>query len=440
MDQKKIQEEAARRAELSQLDPISFEELQARFEKWVLMTDKGIVKLLCAMVVAGRIAVRDDKDPVWFFLIGPSGGGKTQLLLSLFDLPDMYPISLLTPNTFLSGFPGPNDSSLLPKVSGKTLIFKDWTNILSQNKDAFKELMGQLRDIFDGHMKKPFGNGKIAEWQGRIGIIAGTTPAIDMAQQVHTILGERFVNYRLAMPDRKDVARRVLANARHGDQMKHEMRDAVYAFFKGLSIPEKLPHIPPEAEEEIVDLANFATMARSGVIRSFDFKKEVIFVPAVEMPTRITEQLDMLASAFMVINKGEFLEADMNVIYKVALDSIPQTNRMVILQMARRDNLETSEIATRLGYPTGPIHMYLENLAMLGVCRRIKAKDTDEGGTGDKWRLEKEFAQIVRRYEAILDENDEASIAEPEEMPPFFDHEFENQDPESPPGLGLEIP
>lgn len=395
----KSQDKIKRLKELENLEPIDYEALEKIIKEWLLVPDVGIIKLLPAIIIANRLP----RKPIWLFLIGPSGGGKTEFLNGLCDLPDVYPISLLTPNTFLSGMPGKGDMSLLPQVDRKNLIFKDWTNMLSQNRDARAEIMGQLRDIYDGHVKKPFGNGKVAEWGpgGKIGVIAGTTPAVDLQQQMHATLGERFIHYRLIMPNRREVARRVLLNDNKKEEMELALKNAFYAFLKGVDINFVPPEMPPEIKEELINLANFSTMARSGVIREFSYKKEVLFVPAAEMPTRISQQLHTLADAFSIINKGMFTKTDMDIIYKLALDSIPQTNKMVMMEMARGNERTTADIATALGYPTAPIRIYLENLALLDVCKRIKGKDSDEGGTADKWTLYPEFVDILRKYEKI---------------------------------------
>lgn len=395
---KRHREESIRKEEVKNLEPIDFKTLDKTLREWLLISDNGIVKLLPAIITANKLS---GHDPVWVMMIGPSGGGKTEFLNCLLDLPEIYPISLLTPNTFLSGMRGAGDVSLLPMVNNKILVFKDWTNILSQNKDARNEIMGQLREIFDGYMKKPFGNGKIAEWKGKIGLIAGVTPAIDLAQQMHTTLGERFINYRIAMPDRKQAAWRALNNGNKQEEMRKALRNAFYAYMKGIKIPEKEPELPQEVKEEIISVANFVTMARSGVIREYSFKKEVVFVPAAEMPTRSVQSFTLLATAFIINNGCKYDSEDMKIIYKIALDSIPQTNYMVIKEMARGDKRTTTQIATSLGYPTSPIRMYLENLALLGVCQRIKASESEEGGTSDLWTMNPEFVEIVRKYEDI---------------------------------------
>ncbi len=389
---------ATRASDLKNLEPISFEELEKKIHEWMLVADTGIIKLLPTIIIANRLK---GHDPIWTMLIGPSGGGKTEFLNMLLDLEDMYPISLLTPNTFLSGMYGAKDTSLLPQINNKILLFKDWTTLLSQNKDSRNEIFGQLREIYDGGMKKPFGNGKVAEWKGKVGLVAGVTEAFDLIQQMHTTLGERFINYRVRMPDRIETGRRAQKNGPRQSEMRNELRKAFYAFMKGIKIPDVEPELPEDVKEEIVQVSNFVTMARSGVIREFSIKREVIFVPAAEMPTRSVQQFSLLGVAFIIVNGGIYDAKDMNIIYRLALDSIPKTNYMVIKEMARKDQRTTAEIATDLGYPTSPIRMYLENLALLGVCTRIKGPDSDEGGNADRWTLKNDFLQIVKKYENI---------------------------------------
>lgn len=406
-DFQKRKDKAIRLAELASLKPITFEELEKEFKEVLLLEDPSIIKLLLMIIVANRLK----RDPLWMFIIGPSGGGKTELLTSLFDLKDIYAVSLLTPNTLLSGAPGKGDMSLLPRINGQIMLFKDWTYFQSQNREAQSEIMGQFREVYDGFLRRPYGNGKVAEWHGKIGIIAGTTPAVDISHQMHATLGERFVQYRLKMPDRKLVAMKALQNSSDIENLRKRLKNAIYSYFLGFKMPEKEPVLPEKICKEIVRLTNFTTMARSGVIRDTGSRKEVIYVPAIEMPTRISSQLSTLCIAAMIINGGELTEDDLkNIIYKIALDSIPQTNRMVLREMAKKVNRSTKEIAHSLGYPTAPIKIYLENLALLGVCIRRKGTETEEGGSSDRWELHQEFTEILQEYEILeaLEEEEES--------------------------------
>ena len=388
------QEAAIRRAELDALTPITFAQLQAVFDKWMLLPDRFIVKFLMSCYCANELSQR----PVWAMVVAASGGGKTELLNSMLSLEKIYSISSLTPSTFLSGMPGPRDNSLLPKITGKILVFKDWTVILSMQKDARAEIFGQFRDIHDGATTKEFGNGQKRSWKGKVSILAACTESIDLNQQQNAHLGERFIYYRPVMPARLEVAERALNNASHQDQMGKELQDAVYSFIKGVDLSkfDSLPELSNEMKMELIHLTNFSTLARSSVIRDFGFKKEVIFVPAPEMPTRVLQQLSLLAGGAMIVNNGVLLQNDIEMIYKTALDSIPRTNYIVIRELAKADGQTTAAIAAALGYPTDTIRTYLENITMIGVCNREKSE-----GRGDKWSMKSEFIKIIRRYENI---------------------------------------
>lgn len=396
----KINKESESDTELNDLTPITYQQLEEGIKKWLLVPDEGIIKLLCALIIANRFK----KKPVWMMIIAPSGGGKTEFLNGLITLPDIFELSTVTTNTFLSGMPGRSDASLLPKVDGKIVVMKDFTSIISMNRDARSEIMGQFREIHDGRYKKVFGNGQTREWVGKMGLICASTQAIDLMQQENTHLGERFINYRIKMPDRKEVAYKSLENDDHFIEMQENMQNLFYAFFKDIDMDNlnQAVKLPKNVIDELVDLSDFCTRARSGVIRERGPQKMVVFVPAAEMPPRMINNLSSIASGLAAANKEEgFIEEDMKIVYKCALDSIPATNRMVVLELAKEDERDTASIATSLGYPTQAIRTYLENMALLKVATRIKAGDSDEGGTSDRWSLKPEFREILQKYEDI---------------------------------------
>ncbi len=382
-----------RAAELEALPVISFADLQAVFNKWMLIPDPYILKYIMSCYCANELSQR----PVWSIIIAPSGGGKTEFLNSLLPLPKIYSVSTVTPNTFLSGMPGAKDASLLPKLSGKIMLIKDWTVILSMQKDARAEIFGQLRDIHDGSMTKVFGNGQVRTWTGKVSILAACTEAIDMNQQQYTHLGERFIFYRPLMPDRTEVAFRSLKNASKQQDMTRALQNAVFSFLKGVDFTQQtLPELPMPVQEELVKLAEFTTKSRSGVIRDFGFKKEVLFVPSAEMPTRLLQQVALIGQGAMMVNGGSLKDEDIHMMYKTMLDSIPRTNSLVINEMAKADAQTTAEIAAALGYPTETIRTYLENQALLGVCERIK-----DQGTSDRWTMRADYSEIIREYHKV---------------------------------------
>lgn len=380
---------------------ISFEEFEIVIKKWMLVSDPHII----LFVMSCYIAIYFPTKAIFAAIIAPSGGGKSEFLAMLKKLPKIYELSTITPNTFLSGMPGKGDASLLPKITGNLMVMKDFTSIISMKWETRSEILGQFREIWDGFMRKVFGNGKERTWEGKLPILVATTEAFDQLQQQNTMLGERFLSYRLGQPDRIEVGRRSMKNHDHAEQMQEEMQDATFAFIKGIDT-ETLStgttiELSEEDKNEIVYLADFTTRARSGIIRDNNMKRDVIFVPQVEMPPRLIGQLMDLLKAAAVCHGGMVTKACKKMIYKVAFDSIPQTNRMVINELAKQDNQSTAEIATELGYPTDPIRMYLENMTMLRICDRIKGKDSEERGNEDRWTIRSSYAEIYRRYHEI---------------------------------------
>jgi hypothetical protein len=116
---------------------LTLDQLEARFDKQLLLADRDVVKVVIANVVANRL----DGDPLWLFLIGPPSGVKTELLRSVNGIPLVYPLSDLTTHTFASGMKGP-DASLLSKLDhGTILVLKDFTTVLSMNRDMRGEIL-----------------------------------------------------------------------------------------------------------------------------------------------------------------------------------------------------------------------------------------------------------------------------------------------------------
>lgn len=354
-------------------NPISLPELTAVFDKWLLMKDREVVKLVMATVIANRLPI----DPVWIFLVAPPGGSKTECIRALGKVPDIVPISNITAQTFVSGLPR-KDVDLLPKITGKTITFKDFTTILEDRPDVQKEILSQLREIYDGEYNRYFGTGKQVAWKGKIGFIAGVTPIIDKHYSVHKSLGERFLQYRVMQPDRKEVLERVKANLRRQTAMRDEIQDATAAYLAGIRIPEALPEIPADIDAKIMEIADIISRNRSAVIRDeFSRTKEIVFVPGIEMSTRIYAQLRTLAIALMILNgDNNFTKEDYRIIYKLGFDSLHYLKRYVLdVLRSYKGWVRTSTIAIETTYSTKTIGYYLEELAVLGACERLKPRE-----------------------------------------------------------------
>ncbi len=139
------------------------------------------------------------------------------------------------------------------------------------------------------------------------------------------------------------------------------------------------------------------------------------------MPTRLLQGVAALGSGAMVLRGGDFDDYIKGFMYKMLLDSVPRSNLMVLMEMARHDGQTTAEIATALGYPTETIKTYLENQALLQVCSRMQSV-----GRGDKWTMKEEYVTLIRKYkeiEKLTDDEIKARLmAQEDDEPGTFDN------------------
>ena len=64
----------------------------ATFSRWLHLPDPSPLYAVLGTVAANRL----DGDPVWLLLVGPPGGGKTELLTALSACPTSTPAATLT--------------------------------------------------------------------------------------------------------------------------------------------------------------------------------------------------------------------------------------------------------------------------------------------------------------------------------------------------------
>jgi len=149
--------------------PLPLAEVKAVVNKWLSLEDDTVVDVMLAVVVANRL----NTDPSWLLVVGPPSSAKTEILRALTGHPKAYFLSNLTPTTLVSGLKPKGklpEPSLLPKLDGKTLVLKDFTTVLSMRHDNQAEILAQLREIYDGSYSKAFGNGKVINWEGHVGL------------------------------------------------------------------------------------------------------------------------------------------------------------------------------------------------------------------------------------------------------------------------------
>jgi hypothetical protein len=391
--------------------------LQDEFDRVFLMADKGVIPFICAVVIANQM----ENDPVWAMLVSPPSGGKTEILESLglvaaSGQPLCFTISDLTVNTFASGQKKVGkETSLLHKMkNGSLMIFKDFTSMLSKNHDAQKEIMGQLREVYDRHYVKRTGTGDDIVWKGKVGAIAGCTEVIYYANEEFAAMGDRFIMYKMIQPERRDVLELVIDNmsdkTNSFKEKKLYLQNCMKSFLEYHfdNIETTNLNLLSTTKSEILDIVDFTTRVASGVIS--DKRTGIVqFVPSHTMPMRMAKQILAIAQAFVLVNKntpgvlegspaykGGLTIDQTQILYKICLDTIPLVRRMALQKLTKYTlGVTTSGLATSLGYPTPVVGQWLSQLNALGICSREKT------GRGDKWSLNSKYRDIMVRFEHI---------------------------------------
>ena len=206
------------------------------FERWLHLPDLGPVYVTLAAAAAHRV----DGDPAWVMVVGPAGGGKTEVLNSLSGLSDVHAAATLTEASLLSGTAKKEKAAdakggLLREIGDSgILVCKDFGSILSMHREERARVLAALREVYDGEWNRRLGvdGGRMLAWAGKLTLVAGSTPAIDQHHAVMASLGERFVMYRLAVDDADQHARRSLSHTGKEKQMRAELREAVVGLLR----------------------------------------------------------------------------------------------------------------------------------------------------------------------------------------------------------------
>lgn len=358
-------------------------ELKKIVHKHLYLEDDRIIDIIFAVYLANRF----DAEPLWLILVSPPSTAKTECLNPLDGHDDFYFLSTLTPSTFISGKnTGKNKppASLLPKIDGKTLVFKDFTTVLSMRYEQQVEILSQLREIYDGHFTKAFGTGVVFDWHGKIGFLAACTPIYDKHYRVIGSMGDRFLLYRTPKVDSFKMGMTAQRNVGGESSMRGEIKDAYFRFleqFDGLG-DLKFEH-DEVIDQQIVYMSCFCAIARCPVDR--DYKGDTIeYDPEPEGPARLVKQLTQIGMGLaLVAGKNIIDEEVFETVKKIGRDliSAPRLKILQSLYDARATEQGDSWITTRgvadaVSKPTNTVKRYLEDLMIVGALRRKQESES----------------------------------------------------------------
>ena len=182
--------------------PGTLAEVHDVFRRW-LGQDYDLDGLNATLAAAA--VERMDGDPLWLLVISGSGNAKTETVQSLAGAGALLTSTIRSEGALLSATSKRERSSdatggLLRKIGPSgVLVIKDVTSILSMQRDARAEVLGALREVYDGHWSRNVGTdgGQTLDWSGRLAVVGAVTTAWDRAHAVIASMGDRFVLLRM---------------------------------------------------------------------------------------------------------------------------------------------------------------------------------------------------------------------------------------------------
>jgi hypothetical protein len=336
-------------------------DIYATFEKWLTLPDTDSIDVTAGAVLANRLP----GPSIFLVLVGPSGSGKSEIVMSLRGCKGVIPLSDLTSKTFLSGKMDEEQSLLLkiPKDPPPIFTVKDLTTLLSKRKDERDEIMGQLREVYDGYYSKAFGGTKNKEWEGKVGLIAACTAVYDEVSMKLSALGERFLVYRPLQTDPIQLAERAQRATELEKTLKSELQQAMKQLDQ-LKIPPSIA-VSYEIRQYLATLCAFLARLRTAVPR--DHKHNVVHMPEVESTGRLAKQFAQLIRGITIFRGlSEPYDDEVRLIEKVALSSVP-TMRLRTAQNIPLGGASVREISGYTGIPRTVQHRILEDLALLDL-------------------------------------------------------------------------
>jgi hypothetical protein len=375
------------------------DELVAAFRERYWLRDPTPLLAVLGTVAANRMS----GEPLWLMLVGPPSGGKSELLSLLSALPEYFGTSTLTEAGLFTHSGEHGSGGLLTEVVARCakpggpayglVVVSDFGTLLSGHHDTRDRVFALLRVTHDGLLTRRLGtnHGMALDWSGKVGLIAGSTEAVDLAD--FGVLGERFAYVRLTEQSSEDETMTLaFASKNVGTQSEHRERLAVLtaAFFASVDLPERPPAIDAD-HERVAGLARLGSRCRSAVPRDGSGSRDILALFQPERPARLYQQLVQLLAGLRAIGADD--EAAWRVVRAAALNGMVAARRAVIDALVAAPWEDTTTwISDRIGLSRTATQRCLEDLAALKVV--IREDDPDDPRRAPHWCLSEEIGEL----------------------------------------------
>jgi hypothetical protein len=371
------------------------DEVIKRYRKWLRLPDAEVLDVMFGMLLANRL----DGAPLWLFLVGPPGCGKTELVMSTYGAPLVSSASTMSVPALISGTPnkGTGDPSLIPKWNGRVVAFKDFTVILTKQQKERDEIFGILRGAFDGMVEKSFGSSVgLRRYRSRFGILSGVTAKIEEFGPGNSVVGERFLKYYMRQSGVLRSGEATIAKALDDcdleTQMHEELRETARAALDRPVDRENLPAISAGLKKMFVALAMWTARLRGAVNRD-KYTNRLHHKPQSEIGTRLVKQLYRLATGVAIFRQKDEIGMDeYRAAAKVARFSVPDLVEDVVRNLYVRKRAEwvsSSEIGQWTRLPPETLDQLLRDMRLLDIIVR------EAGATSYRWMLSRALVELM---------------------------------------------
>lgn len=309
--------------------------------------------------------------------------GKTLFLESLENSPErVIHRSRIRPHDLVSGYitQDGSDPSLLPRISQRCFVVKDFTTIKSLSAQEQEGVAGVLRDAYDGRVHVPFANitGGRNYPSCHFAFIAAVTDVIHIDNR--SSMGERFVKVEF-LGDDNDTEKHILAALDNADKAtefiedKQKLQALVSDFIDRDIDAGKAPTASATLKTQLAALTRVVAILRSSVERGQH--GDLHFRTRSEVGTRLAGQLLKLGKSIAIIRGKHTVDAECyRLMEKVAFDTAYGWNLDIVRVLVKHSDrkLKINELAKYVHISTSALGRKLENLLEI----RAVVRDTVE--------------------------------------------------------------
>jgi hypothetical protein len=351
------------------------------FREWLLLDNDIPVLAMLGTIAANMLS----GDAIWLGIIAPPSSAKTEMLITLVNIPHTEMVGTLSVAGLLSGTPQRQRAAgarggLLQKIGTfGFLVLKDFGSILSMRPESKAELLAALREIYDGKWTRIIGadGGRVLQWSGKIGLLFGCTRVFDSYYGVIGELGDRFLLCRMG-PNKKQFLHSI-KHANRAAQMRVQLVAAVTNLF---ATPLPAPRDISDKEIKwLDDILQIVVRLRGAVKRDYR-TRELEDIYGAEGTARLGKALERVLSGLDCL--GIKRSRARRVVRTIAFDSVPP-NRLSAYQHLKKiepNCADTVTVAKAIKLPTTTARRALEELVIYGLAER----DPQGQGKADLWR------------------------------------------------------